>query len=58
VDLNLSLTNLFNYDKPLYNGSGLRPTNGDLSTPARTTYPRAYSYTTPRSFRLSATTTF
>ena len=58
VDLNLSITNLFNYDLPLYNGSGLRPTNGDLASPARTTYARAYSYTTPRSFRLSATTTF
>lgn len=53
VDLNLSITNLFNYDEPQYNTVGIRAANGDLSTPARTTYPRAYSYTTPRSFRLS-----
>jgi hypothetical protein len=55
VDLNLSITNLFNYDQPLYNATGLRPANGDLSSLARVTYPRFYSYTPPRSFRLSAT---
>jgi hypothetical protein len=58
IDLNLSITNLFNYDLPLYNTAGLRATNGDLASPARTSYPRFYSYTTPRSFRFSATTTF
>ncbi len=58
VDLNLSVTNLLNYDRPLYNSIGLRAANGDLTSPARTTYPRYFSYTTPRSFRLSATTTF
>jgi len=55
VDLNLSVTNLFNYHQPLYNTTGLRPANGDLSSLARVTYPRFYSYTNPRSFRLSAT---
>ena len=58
ADLNLSVSNLFNYDLPLYNTAGLRAPNGDLASPARVTYPRAYSYTVPRSFRLSATTTF
>ncbi len=58
VELNLTVTNLFNYDLPLYNSTALRATNGDLSTPARTTYAKGYSYTTPRSFRLSATTMF
>ena len=58
VDLNLSITNLFNYDRPLYNTIGLRAANGDISSPARVSYPRYFSYTTPRSFRLSATTTF
>jgi hypothetical protein len=58
IDLNLSITNLFNYDTPLYNTSGLRATNGNLTTPARTSYPRFFSYTTPRSFRLSATRSF
>ena len=58
VDLNLSITNLFNYDRPLYNTIGLRAANGDITSPARVSYPRYFSYTTPRSFRLSATTTF
>ena len=58
IDLNLSIANLFNYDLPLYNGTTLRPPNGDLSSPARTTYPNSFSYTLPRSYRLSATTTF
>jgi hypothetical protein len=58
IDLNLSVANLFNYDQPLYNTIGLRATNGDLATPARTSYPRAFSYTLPRSFRLAATATF
>jgi hypothetical protein len=58
VDLNLSISNLLNYDKPLYNTAAVRPPNGDLASPARVSYPRAFSYATPRSFRLSATTTF
>jgi hypothetical protein len=58
IELNLSITNLFNYDLPLYNTAGLRAPNGDLSSPARVSYARFYSYTTPRSFRLSATKTF
>ena len=58
VDLNLSITNLFNYDTPLYNSIGLRAANGDLTSSARVSYPRYFSYTTPRSFRLSATRTF
>ena len=58
IDLNLSITNLFNYDRPLYNTAALRPTNGDLATMARTSYPRAYSYTLPRSYRLSTTIEF
>jgi hypothetical protein len=58
IDFNLSITNLFNYDTPLYNTIGLRAREGDLTSPARVSYPRFYSYTTPRSFRLSATKTF
>ena len=58
IDLNLSITNLFNYDLPLYNTAGLRAVNGDLTSPARVSYPRFFSYTTPRSYRLSATHTF
>lgn len=58
LDLNLSVTNLFSYDTPLYNTAGLRATNGDLTSPARTSYPRFFSYTTPRSYRLSVTHQF
>ena len=58
IDFNLSITNLFNYDTPLYNSIGLRAREGDLTSPARVSYPRYFSYTTPRSFRLSATKTF
>lgn len=58
IEFNLSITNLFNYDLPLFTTTGLRAPNGDLSTPARTTYPTRYSYTIPRSFRLSATHQF
>lgn len=58
IELNLSITNLFDYDKPLYNNTGLRAPEGNLASPARITYPRYFSYTTPRSFRLSATYTF
>jgi hypothetical protein len=58
IDFNLSITNLFNYDTPLYNSIGLRAREGDITSPARVSYPRYFSYTTPRSFRLSATKTF
>ena len=58
VELNVSVSNLFNYDHPLYNTTGLRAPNGDLSSPARVTYPRAYSYVAPRSFRFSASCAF
>ncbi len=58
VDFNLSVTNLFNYDRPLYNTIGLRAREGDLASPARVSYARAFSYTTPRSFRLSSTYSF
>jgi hypothetical protein len=58
IDLNLSITNLFDYDTPLYNTIGLRAREGDLTSPARVSYPRYFSYTTPRSFRLSATYAF
>lgn len=58
VDLNLSITNLFDYDQPLYNTAGLRPPDGDLTSPARVSYGRGFSYTIPRSYRLSATYSF
>ena len=56
-DLTLLVTNLFNYDPPLYNtdpaGDEWRPVDAGTNHP-----PNHYSYTMPRSFRPSATTTF
>jgi hypothetical protein len=54
-DLNLTISNLLDYDDPLFNTSGLRATNANLASPARVSVGRGYSYVTPRSFRLSAT---
>jgi hypothetical protein len=58
VELNFSITNLFNYNRPIYNSTGLRAASGDLSSISRVTYPRTYSYVVPRSFRFSATHQF
>ena len=58
VDFNLSISNLFDYDKVLYNSTGLRMRNGDITQPAAVSVPKQYSYVTPRSFRLSATLGF
>ncbi len=58
VDFNLSISNLFDYDEVLYNSTGVRMRNGDITQPAAVTVPKQYSYLTPRSFRLSATLGF
>lgn len=62
VMLNLTVNNLFDYDKPIYigvgYGNGLRAPAGDFASPARVTIPNRYFYTPPRSWRLSATVKF
>ena len=58
VELNLSVSNLFDYSDPIYNTTGLRPPEDSFGSPARSTTPLRYSYITPRSYRLSATYRF
>ncbi len=58
VDFNLTVSNLFNYDRVLYNTTGIRPRGGDFSTVARETVPIRFSYATPRSYQLSASYKF
>jgi outer membrane receptor protein involved in Fe transport len=54
VDFNLSVTNALDYSRPVYSRTGLRPYNGNLASPARTTVPLFYTYIEPRTFTLSA----
>jgi hypothetical protein len=52
------VANLFNYDKPIYSATALRPPDGNLSNPARTAVPYMLNYITPRSYTLTATVKF
>ena len=54
----LRVANLFNYDKPIYSATALRPPDGNLSNPARTAVPYMLNYLVPRSYTLSATLKF
>ena len=58
VSLNLRIDNLLNEDGVLYYNTTLRPVAGNLTSPARTTTPNAYSYQTPRRYNLSCTLRF
>jgi outer membrane receptor protein involved in Fe transport len=58
VEFNLTVGNLFDYSKPLHNTAGLRPPDGNVASPARVSYARTYSYTTPRNYRLTASYAF
>ncbi|MDR2674054.1 MAG: TonB-dependent receptor [Opitutaceae bacterium] len=58
LNISLRVTNLFDYDKPIYYASLLRPVNGDLDTPARTMTPVNYYWITPRNFILTASLKF
>ena len=59
IDLQLSIDNLLNYDYPIYNSTGARPYNQDITSPARVygSY-LAYTYITPRTFTLRSTIRF
>jgi hypothetical protein len=54
----LRVANLFNYDKPIYSTTALRPPGGNLSNPARTATPYMLNYLVPRSYTLSTTLKF
>jgi outer membrane receptor protein involved in Fe transport len=58
VNLNLTIDNLLDYDYPVYNSVGPRPYQGDLTSPARTQVPIAYTYLIPRTYQLSASFSF
>ncbi len=65
VKFDLNVDNLFNYSRPIYSvGFGgqsvtyLRPRDGNISSPARTTVPGLFSYLTPRTFAFSTTLNF
>lgn len=58
VDLSLRISNLFDYAKPIYFSTTLRPPDGDLTNPARVSTPVNYFWITPRNYTLSATVKF
>lgn len=65
LQLDLNIDNLFDYSKPIrsiaFGGQSatyLRPRDGNISSPARTTVPGMFSYMTPRSYMLSAKLSF
>jgi outer membrane receptor protein involved in Fe transport len=58
LSINLRVNNLFDYDKPIYISSLMRPMDGDLSNPARVATPVNYFWITPRNFNLTATLKF
>lgn len=58
LNINLRVTNLFDYDKPVYFGSISRPVNGDLSSPARVMTPVNFRFINPRQFIVTTTVKF
>ncbi len=57
LSLGLNVSNLFKRTDPIYNGAGLRPRNGDITSPARVMSRVGY-YPNPRTFQLTARLTF
>lgn len=53
-DLTLRASNLFDYDKPIYINTVMRPPGGDLTNPARVATPKNYTWINPRSVTLTA----
>ena len=54
----LRVANLFNYAKPIFSATALRPPDGNLANPARVAVPYMLNYLVPRSYTLSATLKF
>jgi len=57
LGLSLNVSNLLNRTDPIYTGTGLRPLNGDINSPARVTSRVGYN-PDPRTFRLTARLNF
>ncbi len=58
LELGLRVSNLFDYAKPVYFATTLRPPGGDLTNPARVATPVSYFWITPRNYSFSATLKF
>ena len=58
LSVDLKVDNLFDYSKPLYYNTTLRPPGGDLSNPARVATPYQFAWLTPRNYMLSAAVKF
>jgi outer membrane receptor for ferric coprogen and ferric-rhodotorulic acid len=57
LSLGLNISNLLNRTDPIYNGAGLRPRNGDVTSPARVMSRVGY-YPNPRAIQLTARLNF
>ena len=58
ISFDLKIDNLFDYDKPLYVNTVLRPVGGDLTNPARVDTPARFSWLTPRNFLFTTSLKF
>jgi len=58
LTVSLKIDNVFDYDKPLYTTTVLRPAGGEITSPARVASPNRYTWLTPRSFMLTNSVKF
>lgn len=58
IDLNLSISNLFNYRQPQYVSTAMRPPGGSVLDPSRVATPSTFSLVAPRGFKLAASYAF
>ena len=58
LTVTLRIDNLFDYDRPLFTTTVLRPPGGDLTNPARVASPNRYTWLTPRNFLLTTAVKF
>ncbi len=58
LGFDLKIDNLFDYAKPIYVVTILRPPGGDLTNPARIASPNRFSWATPRNFTFSTSLKF
>lgn len=58
IVFDFKVDNLFDYSKPIYVNTILRPVNGDLTNPGRVATPNRFAWLTPRNYTLTATFKF